>query len=279
MLKRVSLIALLVLIGTVLPGLVLIPAQYLGVDPSELQGSGFKLTLANALTILVFSGAMIVFVYLVQRYIHRQPFLALGFKRAWAGDLAKGHLIGGLLAGLPLGGALWMAEDVHISSAIPPETGGMLLTGYVIFFLFMLTLNSLKEELLFRSYPLENIGEASTSTWATILIASVIFSLVHLVLEPFTWTAFISRFLFGVFTCQVYLATRSIWPIVGIHNGSNWVYITVSANWKMGGVLSVTEGPEALAFESDPIYSIISRTLAVIICAWIMHRRRDPVTE
>jgi len=278
MFKKTLTITILVLLGCVLPGLVIIPAQYFGVDLSELQGADFKVTVGTVVTVLIFSAASVAFVYLVQRYLHRRPFMDLGFKREWVGDLAWGHLVGAVLAGLPIGLGLGLTESIQLDqlqlvNQVPASVGVPTLAGYYLFFIFMLTINSFKEELLFRSYPIENMAGESSANWAVILIASVIFSAVHLVLEPFTWVAFISRFLFGVFTCQVYVVTRSLWPIVGIHNGSNWLSVTFTGNWKMGGLLSVTTGADNVPVDLSPSYSIVSRGLAVVLmCVWMLRR-------
>ncbi|MEE2751675.1 MAG: CPBP family intramembrane glutamic endopeptidase [Myxococcota bacterium] len=263
-------------LGVVLPGLVMIPAEYLGVNPAELQGRNFRISVGTVTTILLFSAGSIGFVYLVQRYYHRRSLLDLGFARRWVGGLAWGHLIGALLSGLPLGLALGLAEDVQFSSTIPDSVGVQSLAGYFLFFLFMLTLNSFKEELLFRSYPIENMAGESAGNWTVILLASAIFSFVHLFLEPFTWMAFINRFLFGVFTCQVYVATRSLWPVVGIHNANNWVVVTFfMGEWRMGGFVSLTQGAEGVPFEPSPMYGIVSLALAVGLMVLWMQRERN----
>lgn len=272
MFKTIFVITLFMFLGTVLPGLILLPAQYLGVDLSELQGADFNLTFVNATLVLIFSGGMVAFVYVVQRFYHRRSFWDLGFKREWVGPLIKGHLIGALIVAVPFGFGLALSENVQVSNAIPASAGTLTVAGTFLFFLFMLTLNSFKEELLYRSYPLENIGGESMSAWTTILIASVIFSVVHLVLEPFTWAAFVYRFLFGVLVCQFYLGTRSIWPIVGIHNGVNWFQMTFTGNWKMGGFLSVTVGAENTAFSMDSTHSIVSLTIAIVVYEWIRRK-------
>ena len=282
MLKKILVITVFIFLGVVLPGLVIIPAQYLGVDPNELQGSDFNVNVGTVVTALLFSVGSIAFVYVVQRYYHRKPsFLELGFKRDWVRGLAWGHLVGAALIALPFLLVLAPAENVGIISTVPDSVSDMSLVGYYLFFLFMLTLNSFKEELLFRSYAIENIEGEATGNWTVILIASAVFSVVHLVLEPFTWTAFISRFLFGVFTCQVYVVTRSLWPIVGIHNGSNWLAVTCSGegNWKMGGILTVGEGGlDHQPLEIDPIHALATRGLAVaVMYVWMRRWQSQPV--
>ena len=105
-------------LGCILPGLVIIPAQYLGVNPSDLQGAGFKVTIGTVVTALLFSVLSIAFVYLVQRYYHRTPsFLKLGFKREWIRGLVWGQLIGAALIAFPFILLLSLTENVQISSA------------------------------------------------------------------------------------------------------------------------------------------------------------------
>jgi len=275
MIKNVLIITLFVFLGCIVPALFLLPAQYLGVDLSKMAGADFEVTMGTVIAVLVFSLVSIGFVYVVQRYYHRRPFLDLGFKREWVWGLTWGHLVGFSLAGLTIGlgwtfDETLKAADLQFSSSVPASVSFPTLAGFYLFFLFMLTINSFKEELLFRSYAIENISGKTKSNWPVILIASAIFSAVHLVLEPPTWSAFISRFFFGVFTCQVYVVTRSIWPIVGIHNGSNWLGLTIGENWKMGEILTVTADNEPLT--SEPIYGIISRGSAVLVMSVWMYR-------
>lgn len=278
MLKNTLIITVFVFLGTVLPGLFVLPAIALGVDPTELQGGGFNPSFLNIMTVLAISGGMIAFVYAVQRYFHRGSFWDLGFKKEWVSDMVKGHLIGAVLTSMPIGWFLLQSEDVQVVSSLPDSVGAMTVVGYYIFFLFMLQLNSFKEELLFRSYPIENIEGESISSWTTILIASAIFSVVHLVLEPFTWGAFVYRFLFGVLACQIYVATRSLWMVVGIHSGFNWVSATFSGNWKLGGLLAVTnsDGTEAELSSQTPV--IVVLVVAIGVYEWLL-RRRAPAEQ
>ncbi len=279
MLKNILIITVFVFLGTVLPGLLVLPAIALGVDPSELQGGGFNPSFLNVMTVLAISGGMIAFVYVVQRYFHRGSFWELGFKREWVADMLKGHLIGAVLMGVTIGWTLLQSEDVRLVSAVPDSVGAMSVVGYYLFFLFMLQLNSIKEELLFRSYPLENIEGESISSWTTILIASAIFSVVHLVLEPFTWSAFFYRFLFGVLACQFYVATRSLWLVVGIHSGFNWVSITFSGHWKLGGLWAVTnsDGSEAELNTRIPVTVVL--LVAIAVYEWLQRRRSQDTAE
>lgn len=262
MAKSVFVVSIAVILCSFGPLLILIPAQYFGVDPAELQGSKFVLSVPNVLFIVAYSAASIGLLYLIQRFYHRRSFLELGFKREWVGGLVKGHLLGLGLVALAHGLALLVDGLESFKWNIPDDVNGSSFALYYLFFLVMLTLNSLKEEVLYRSYAIEALRDEAGSKWLTIFIVSALFSLVHLVLEPPTLGAFTYRFLFGVFACQLYVASGSLWLLIGVHNGWNLWFATFGSDWKMGGLFEMK-----LAGEAQP-YIIIVLLLVVAALAW-----------
>ncbi len=149
------------------------------------------------------------------------------------------HLAGILFAGTCKGisGLIFGIHDVRW--AIPNSVGGMEFAAvYVVFFVGVLSLNSFKEELLFRAYALEAVDH-TIPTWRIVLVSSVLFALVHTVMEGSSIAAFGTRLVFGVLCCQLYLRERSIWPALGLHNGWNWFMFTTGGNWQTGGLFVV----------------------------------------
>ena len=244
MLKRTLFIFMVMIIGCVFPMIVLIPAQYLGVDLSTLQGSKFVVSFTTVSIIMAYTAINIGIVYFFQVFYHRRPFSELGFRRDWLRPTIMGHLLGIALEVILVGLTMLYTGITSFKWAVPEDVSVLSIVSYYSFFLVMLFLNSLKEEVLFRSYVIETFGEYQKGKWLVIVISSILFSVIHLVLEPPTLHSFIYRFLFGVFACQLYFMTRSIWFIIGVHSGWNWIVLTFEGNWKLGGIFEMDLGDE-----------------------------------
>ncbi len=65
----------------------------------------------------------------------------------------------------------------------------------------------------------------------------LIFTLAHFVLNDFSLGSFLSLFMFSYIFSLVYYYSGSIWLVVGMHSGINWVgfsFMGTSPNWKLG---------------------------------------------
>lgn len=240
-LKHVALVSAVFIAAVFLPMMlalaVLVPL--LDVDPSTLQGMNFKITIANMLVVLSFSLTSVGIVVLAWRFAHKRPAMEMGWGGALWRDLAVGHALGLALAGLVFGVKVALLGPVTMSWVVPSDVSLAEFTGhYAFFWVALLTLNSLKEEVVFRAYPLE-VLHGRMSMWPIIIITSVIFAAIHLALEPPTVFGFVGRLTFSVLACQVYLWKRSVWAAVGLHNGWNWFLLTLGGNWKLGGLMQV----------------------------------------
>jgi len=72
-------------------------------------------------------------------------------------------------------------------------------------------------------------------------ICAALFSMAHFIIEPPDYIHFFYRFSFGLLASIVFIFRRSLWGIVGLHTGWNFVAISVGENdWRNGGLLHLT---------------------------------------
>jgi membrane protease YdiL (CAAX protease family) len=155
----------------------------------------------------------------------------------------------------------FFSSNISIVLSIPQGVSVLTIIGYFLLnVLFLLTLNSLKEELVFRAYPISQFDDYPQLMIPIIILVSLVFASVHHILAPFALDDFVSRFTIALVLSFVFYRWRSIWLIAGIHNGLNlFVYLT-GGNYKMGGLLK-------LSMENDPSQGVsiaIDLGLAII---------------
>jgi membrane protease YdiL (CAAX protease family) len=242
--KDVLIVGIVLFLASLAPLPVLWLAQALGLDPATLQGAGFQVEPLHLALLFGFVAVTCGVPVAAFRWVHHRALGELGLRGGLWRNLLAGHLIGGTLAGSALGIELWGTAEPVLSWAVPDTVGpGELVASYLFFLLALLTLNSLKEELLFRVYPLEVLGRAG-SAWPILLVSAALFAATHLVLEPPSLHGFGFRFLFGVLAGRLYLASGSLWAVIGAHNGWNWVFGSISGNWRLGGLWMLSSGGE-----------------------------------
>ena len=216
-------------------------AKLMGIDPSDFMGSNFQPTVKTLTVIVAFAATQFLLIWMVIRLIHKKPLKGLGF---------KGPILFPLLIGTGIG-ILWQAfayllihvtgGAISIALSIPKEVSVITMIAYLLLnVLFLLTLNSLKEELVFRTYPIEQFNDHPQLMIPVIVIVSLVFAAVHHILLPFQIDDFIYRFAVALVLSFVFYRWRSIWLISGLHNGLNLLNNLTSGNYKMGGLTDLT---------------------------------------
>lgn len=216
-------------------------AKLMGIDPSDFMGSNFQPTVKTLTVIVAFAATQFLLIWMVIRLFHKKPLKGLGF---------KGPILFPLLIGTGIG-ILWQAfayllihvtgGAISIALIIPKEVSVITMISYLLLnVLFLLTLNSLKEELVFRTYPIEQFNDHPQLMIPVIVIVSLVFAAVHHILLPFQIDDFIYRFTVALVLSFVYYRWRSIWLISGLHNGLNLLNNLTSGNYKMGGLTDLT---------------------------------------
>lgn len=256
------LIVIFVLIASTLSVVIGLPlTKLMNVNPADLSGTGFIPTFKTITIVVLFAAFQFLLIWLVMRFIHRKALGGLGF---------KGPILVPLLIGTAFG-MIWAAaaylllhffnSNISIVLSIPQGVSVITIIGYFLLnVLFLLTLNSLKEELVFRAYPISQFDDYPQLMIPIIILVSLVFASVHHILVPFALDDFVSRFTIALVLSFVFYRWRSIWLIAGIHNGLNLFEYLTGGNYKMGGLLK-------LSMENDPSQGVsiaIDLGLAII---------------
>ena len=254
------LIVLIVMLVSVLSTVIALPlAKLLNLDLSELQGSGFNPTVKTLTVIVLYAAFQFLLIWLVMRLVHKKSIKTLGFNGPILKPLLFGTAIGVLMQAIEYGLYSMFGSGASFNLSIPADVNILALIGYLLLnILFLLTLNSLKEELVFRAYPINQFDDHPDLMIPLIVLVSLVFAAVHHVIEPFTLGAFACRFFGGLTLSFIFYRWRSIWLISGLHNGSNLVVNSCSGNYKLGGLFDFN-------VETDPtIIIVISLAIAII---------------
>lgn len=265
---------LLVVVAAILTTLGVLPlARLLGVDPQHLQGAGFRPTFGTMTVGILYSVSQFVLIWLAMRFLHRRPFTSLGFRRPFWRFLLVGSAVGVGLAVAEIGTNCLIGGGVSIAWNVPAEASAGAVVGYfLLWFLFLLTLNSLKEELVFRTYPIEQFNDHPRAILWVLLFVSLIFAGVHHVIEPFRISAFLSRFSIALLFAYAYYRWRSIWLVVGIHNGSNFVGFLLGGHWKSGGLFDLDyQSPSS---DTRIVVDLAVKLVGLAIIHWVWRRGR-----
>jgi CAAX protease family protein len=196
--------------------LIVLPAQLL------LLVTGPSLSISLLVSETASFAAITISVFIARRFLDRRTFTSLGFQatgRVWR-DLLAGFLIAGIMMGLVyllerLAG--WLSLTTAAWQNTPPLE--IILSLALMLLVFIVT--GWQEELYFRGYLLQNIGEGLNVAWA-VGISSVVFGLLHLSNPNSTLLGALGVTLAGLFMAFAYLRTRQLWLPIGIHIGWNF---------------------------------------------------------
>jgi membrane protease YdiL (CAAX protease family) len=151
-------------------------------------------------------------------WIERKTIPALGFPlRPLVRDLGWGFVGGAALMSAVIG-VLALAGWYQVSGAGDLAHAPGLLLEALLFYLLV----AVFEEVLFRGI-LFRIVEEWLGSWAAIVISALIFGLAHLANPNATLVSALAIALeAGVLLALVYMLTRSLWAVIGIHWAFNF---------------------------------------------------------
>ncbi len=212
-------------------------AELFGINIKENAGLNFKVTYGNVFFFFLFGACSIAIIWLAQKHIHEKPLSELGFRRKiWLPTLI-GFIIGAILVSMRYILLIINAETVTITNVIPENVSLITYLGYYLyFFIGFIFWNSFIEELGTRAYPIQKLKKYM-NPHIIFTIMGLIFTLAHFVLNDFSLGSFLSLFMFSYIFSLVYYYSGSIWLVVGMHSGINWVgfsFMGTSPNWKLG---------------------------------------------
>ena len=214
-------------------------AELFGINIRENTGLNFKVTLGNVFFFFLFGVCSIAIIWLAQKYIHKKPLSELGLRnKVWLPTII-GFIVGAIMVSIRYFTLIVNAETVTITNVIPEDVSLVTYLVYYIYFLIgFIFWNSFIEELGTRAYPIEKLKKYM-NPHIIFTIMGLIFTVGHFFLRDFNLGYFLSLFMFSYIFSLVYYYSNSIWLVVGMHSGINWVgfsFMGASPNWKLGAL-------------------------------------------
>lgn len=170
--------------------------------------------------LVIIGGTLLIWVF--RKFIDKKSFISLGLKfnkqAIWdmlVGFILSGFMVGLFFASLLLFGMLEINEIGWISSGFSPILEILLLffgvglaTGY-------------SEELAFRGYILQNLGEGIGLVWA-VVASCILYGLMHMLNPNSTLLSGVLIVIFGFLRIFGWLRTSQLWLSIGMHTGWNF---------------------------------------------------------
>ncbi|WP_432559569.1 CPBP family intramembrane glutamic endopeptidase [Granulicoccus sp. GXG6511] len=239
------------------------------VDPTgPAEGAGMLVT-ALGLIVAALVGYLVMTVVLERRYpVELDPRRISGL----AGGLGVGALLVGICAAIA-----WAAGGLTVAGVRPigdiPWVTDFIMTG-----LFA----AVVEEILFRGIVYRFL-EQWLGSWLAVGASAVIFGSVHAFAAQATLVSTIATIIeAGLLFAVVYLLTRSLWWVIGLHAAwnsvlSNVVGVPVSGNVNEGLLITAAAGPDlisggAYGLEAS-IITVLVLTPVALMALFVAHRR------
>ncbi|MCH2085050.1 MAG: CPBP family intramembrane metalloprotease [Saprospiraceae bacterium] len=223
--KTVQTKSLWVRIGTAILKLVIMTALALGISTllflplqgifslsNQLEGFENAWMLSWFWTIPLVASIMTVFI--LRKWIDRMPISSAGWDfRDWHRELPEGMLWGVILisVGFIL---LLLGQQIGILN-IQWDT------NQILSWCFLFLVAAWFEEVLFRGYIQTMLSE-HLGAKAGLYISAILFGLVHIPNENFTIVGGLNIILAGLLLGVVYLRTRRLWAVTGLHFAWNY---------------------------------------------------------
>jgi uncharacterized protein len=192
----------------------------------------------------ILAGCALLTLVVVGRLIERRTFAELGFGRGFLRDMGIGLALGAGIISLVIGLlALFGWYQVVGPGAL---VGAGLATNLSVILLFLLI--AVFEEVAFRGL-LFRLVENGLGSWGALIVSAIFFGGAHLGNPGATLGSSIAIAVeAGVLLGAIYMATRSLWMVIGVHWAWNYfegpVFGTqVSGNDSASLLHSVTNGP------------------------------------
>jgi membrane protease YdiL (CAAX protease family) len=234
---KIVIVAIVVLLSVAIFLPIIKIAELFGINLRENAGLNFKVTFSNVFFFFLLGTSSITIIWLAQKYIHKKSLSELGLKRKILLPSIIGFIVGAIFVSLGYLIVMLNAESVKFINVIPKDVSAITYFGYYIyFFIGFIFWNSFIEEFGTRAYPIQKLKKY-INPHIIFTIMGLIFTVGHFFLRDFNLGYFLSLFMFSYMLSLVYYYSNSIWLVVGIHSGNNWVgfsFMGTSSNWKLG---------------------------------------------
>ena len=230
---------LLLALAAMVPGALIVLIA--DIDPRRMQGTRFEVGWVTVSLFLSYQVLVSLFVYIAYTRILKRPFAGLGFTTPVVRNLCLGFGAAVTLKLLILTIFALLGEGVSLSASLPAGlTLAAWLPHYLFFFCVFLPANSFGEELVYRCFPMEVFRGQPLALALIVVWSTLVFAAVHFVIGSPDLGWFLYLLGGAALFATVYYCSRSIWLVIGVHNGLNFYACSLGGNWKMGGLVELS---------------------------------------
>jgi len=234
---------------------VVIAAKLFGFDIKSIKDPSSALNFSSIVIVLCILLLPILITFLSEKFLHKNPsFLQDYFANSRINSTLQFFVIGFLLKLFATGCAFSLSPQADYHSALGSADSSWMLC--FLWFWIALILNSLNEELIYRAYPIKKLTSLKgISPLVVVVLAAIIFSIMHFLIEEPDLSLFAYRTAFGLFAGVLFVKNKSLSDIIGLHTGWNLAALSFSGDtdWRMGGVINTTGVIEA----KETVFNII----------------------
>lgn len=262
--KIATVIIVVLLAMAIMLPLVLL-AQLFGVNLRENNGLDLIVDLPNVIFFFLFVCCSTFVIWVAQKYIHKGKLFDLGFRTKVFKFLIIGFIVGAVKSAAGYWIMILNASTVTYTPVIPDDVSMLIYAAYYLYFIFgFIFLNSFVEELVTRAYPIEKLRK-HINPHIIFVIMGIIFTAGHFFTRDFDLGYCLSLFIYSYTFSLVYHYSNSIWLVIGMHSGVNWIgFSFFGTNWKLGALVH-TEIAGTPGWIATFIQSIIGMILLLFV--------------
>lgn len=211
---------------------------------------------------------IILNVFLWIKFYEKRPFHTIGFTKE---NALKKYLVGfatGMVMNISVIATLAIVGCIEFTSESIAVTGINAIGGVLVFLLGYI-IQGASEEILTRGWIFQVIG-SRYKPWLGVLIASILFSIMHLGNDGVNIFAAINIFLIAILLSLFVMKDSSIWGACGLHSAWNWTLgnvfgLSVSGTGEKTSLIDLnTSGNELLSGGEFGVEGSIILTLLLV---------------
>jgi membrane protease YdiL (CAAX protease family) len=268
------------LLALLLVALVVLGVSQAAVISSAGPGSAVARATSGAIYLIAASAGIIGITFQFRKLLDRRPWEGIGL--IWNRRVVR-HALLGWLVGCALITVVFAVEYVlgwvRVEGNEVAASGVGVALDYLLGGLLLMLGVGVTEEVVFRGYILQNVGE-QYPLWFAALVTGALFAGAH---GAQAVLYFVSAVAVSTFLVRTRVSTGSLWFPLAFHGGWNWMQTTVlgisSVNAPEYGhaLLHVSQrGPELFVGAAPMIEGgllVIGLLLAVLLGTWLQARR------
>jgi membrane protease YdiL (CAAX protease family) len=218
-------------------------------------------------------GGALLLTWILRVKLNKLPWGGMKLPRPQIGLLLFGAICGAA-AILAVAGVEYLLGWLHVTQISSDPHWGLPRLAVILLLLIPALGTGLSEELAFRGYLFQTLGERAP-VWVAALLMGIIFALVHFSVSGFGFSFILSTVIGSVMFLAIRFATGSLWFPIGFHAMWDWTQTYLVGLSSAGGkndpsLIQISQsGPSAWvgggdALEFGLLYTAVA-TLALII--------------